>query len=342
LKGAQCKSKEEIEFMSFSLAKPEVNLNLKNYKKPIEYVSEADEYFYISAGLNTKHRVNLMKATIADENGFLSPQSEGFSFSTVRNRATVVALRDPSQITCTEDMLPSGVCNTYYRLQYFNTYSKQEITREYKGVVETISDIGGMIELIFLVFCPIYSIYHSFAQESFLMDRIYGLKKPSFKRDKGVRPGEQEPSIDARRKQYRAAKENLDRHFDFLSLVRELNQLKLLLASTDQAKQSLSDREVALHLLQQEPDLPKPLEGQTNTIISKKFTSKRRVIREISGNGQKSDFVNTIQEKSKPVTDNVWKVSSKNESDTSMVPPIFDHWDEKSLDPLHPQSQIQN
>ena len=173
------------------------------------------------------------------------------------------------------------------------------------------------------------------------MDRIYGLKKPSFKRDKGVRPGEQEPSIDARRKQYRAAKENLDRHFDFLSLVRELNQLKLLLASTDQAKQSLSDREVALHLLQQEPDLPKPQDGKGSYKTTGRFKTKSRLIQELSVNESRSELCKNNQDQTKPTSEEALPHLSQRGPATNLAPPAFEFWDEKSIDPLHPHSTNQ-
>lgn len=55
----------------------------------------------------------------------------------------------------------------------------QKISREYKGVIETLSDIGGIKELIHMVFILAYALFHARAEKNFLIQKIYNLvRKP--------------------------------------------------------------------------------------------------------------------------------------------------------------------
>ena len=53
----------------------------------------------------------------------------------------------------------------------------QKIQREYKGIVETLSDIGGIKELIHMVFAGIYLLFHSKFEKEYLVEHIYNSKK---------------------------------------------------------------------------------------------------------------------------------------------------------------------
>ena len=54
-------------------------------------------------------------------------------------------------------------CQPYIIFDYSSSSDIMTITREYKGVIETLSDIGGFKEILHMIFMFIYPIYHAMA-----------------------------------------------------------------------------------------------------------------------------------------------------------------------------------
>jgi hypothetical protein len=245
--GADCKPPSELAKISFAFANPTVNLNLKNYKNPLLYTTEAEDYYYITPGLGSKHKMYFMKAEIKDDNGYLSPTQQPATFSVIRNIQYLAFERNASKTTCTEEEIKSYKCDTYYRLVFSNTYSHLVITREYKGLIETFSEIGGMVELILIVTSAFYSIYHNEALRQYLVLQIYGLSKP--KTPRRCFWMQKVQSIDPKKKEelqlYKEACDRLSKDLDITWILRELKALKMMLIKSGVQESGESEQELA-------------------------------------------------------------------------------------------------
>lgn len=246
--GDQCHPLSELAKLSFTVASPTVNLNLNNYKNPLLYLTEAEDYYYITPSIGSKHKMYLMKGEIREENGFLTPKAQPTSFSTIRNLRYLAYARNPNQITCSEEELYGYFCDPYYRLIYSNTYSQLVVTREYKGVIETISEIGGMIELILIVFSALYSFYHNEALRQYMILQIYGISKPKTP-SRCISSMNKIKTIDADKEQqqllYKNASERLEKDLDITWILRELKTLKLMLLKNGVQESGESEQEMA-------------------------------------------------------------------------------------------------
>ena len=56
---------------------------------------------------------------------------------------------------------------------YMSSSDILTISREYRGVIETLSDIGGIKEILHMIFMFIYPLYHAVASRSIMVKKIF-------------------------------------------------------------------------------------------------------------------------------------------------------------------------
>ena len=178
--GPQCKSKDEIKNLGYTVTVPKSYTNYGNYKNPVQYLTEKNEHEFVNFDVGLRQRYQFSKNTIYEFRGFLSGYSITNEFFGENKFSSNFWSRDRDQITCnnTDEMLRLS-CVSYYSLELTVSSSSVKLTREYKGLIESVSEIGGMIELIMILFCLVYSFYHHSALEEEMVKEMYGFEKRS-------------------------------------------------------------------------------------------------------------------------------------------------------------------
>jgi len=155
-------------------------------------------------------------------------------YVSVHKSTSQIRNRDSTVTTCADDKL--DYCLPYIMHNFLMTNKKMKIVRSYKGIVESVSEIGGIIDLIFMIFVLLYSFYHRIAVQSYLVKEIYGLKKePSTicrnkKRSELISVGIEEDPIN--KEIYKKAEERLEKDLDLVGLIEEMNAIKIFLFDT--------------------------------------------------------------------------------------------------------------
>ncbi len=177
LTDGSCKHAENLGEFLFLISFPCPLTNYGDYKNPIRYVTDGNEFIGISNVMFSRTYHNLRMNDVIQERGFLSTPEVTHKFSSTEKESVTVTSRDPGQTTCPHFHIHT--CIPYVIHYFLLTNSKHKITREYKGLVESISEIGGMIDIIFLLFTVIYSIYHARVVQATFVRELYGLEKPA-------------------------------------------------------------------------------------------------------------------------------------------------------------------
>lgn len=172
-----CADSSEISKIGFTIAFPKPNTNLGNYEKPLEYNTDADNYYYINPLIGQRYENKLMTTNIFDDKGFLSAESARASFTHSERIQMNLLYRDGSQTQCLPEELESYECKGYFFFEVVSGGTLRKITRSYKGFIETCGDIGGIKELIYLVFFYLYIFYNQRATKTLLVEQVYGIKK---------------------------------------------------------------------------------------------------------------------------------------------------------------------
>ena len=173
-----CASRQELAKITLASIIPKPILNLSDKKHPIRYVRLADEVMYLSTALTGRQTLNLLKTEIVDDAGFLQGKERAGIYSSIDSTSYSATDRDSSQLSCTPAQMMDNSCIPYWIQSFGTSPRKMVIKRQYKGMVETFSELGGTADMLFMIFCFPYSLYHSRILRERLVELIHGVKKP--------------------------------------------------------------------------------------------------------------------------------------------------------------------
>ena len=234
LTDGSCMNPAEIGKFVSAISFPEAVTNLGDYKTPVTYITETSSWVGINTAFYTMNYHSLRVNEVMQERGFLSKLETTHKYVSVDKTTTQLRNRNPAQTTCYVGQ--HEYCLPYIVHNFIMTNKKLQIVRSYKGFVESISEIGGMIDLIFLCFALIYSFYHSSAINRFLAQKIYGVQKQPMKLGLCIKKSKSEVS-DVNNKEnlnsddiYNRTVKHMLQDLDLVTLVKELNCIKLFLS----------------------------------------------------------------------------------------------------------------
>ena len=228
-----CKPQTSLGRLAVSVAFPTPLTNFGDYKSPIRYVTESNEFVGVSNVISVVNYHSLRVNEVMQERGFLSKLEVTHHFVSVDKSTSQIRTRDAAQITCNEAAL--STCTPYIIHNVIMTNNRMKIVRSYKGIVESISEIGGMIDLIFLVFMLLHSLNHSTVVKNFFIKEVYGIEKPTSRNARCCKKKLQEPSSEQIEKDteqhelYNKAMDRLNKDLDIVRILQELNTIKYFL-----------------------------------------------------------------------------------------------------------------
>ena len=228
-----CKSQTQLAKLALSVSFPTPQTNYGDYKSPIRYVTESNEFVGVSNVISVVNYHSLRVNEVVQERGFLSKLETTHHFVSIDKSTSQIRTRDANQITCNEAAL--SACTPYIIHNVIMTNNKMKIQRSYKGIVESISEIGGMIDLIYLVFMLLHSVYHGAVVKNFFIKEVYGVDKPASKNNRCCRKKTRETSSDQLESEaelqelYNKATDRLNKDLDIVRILQELNIIKYFL-----------------------------------------------------------------------------------------------------------------
>ena len=235
-----CASKEEMAKVTFlpMMAKPILDLGDRN--KPVKYFVQADQVSYLSTGITSRQVVKVIKTEIINNDGFLFGSRLVNHFTSIISTVSSASDRNPTQLSCTPDQLKAKSCIPYFIQNIMVGKQKMIITRQYKGIVETFSELGGMIDMLFLLFYLPYSLYNARVLREVIVKEVHGIERPaklSISRSSStalvsasaISLSEERIQHDASMKSYKRLIEAAESHLDLIKIGRELYTIKALL-----------------------------------------------------------------------------------------------------------------
>ena len=228
-----CATKEEVNQVSFSFFMPKPIVDLTSKDNPVQFMVYPEELFYLSTGISGQQTLNLEKTAIVDEAGMLQGSNFASSFTSIQNTRYNAAARDPTQTTCTLQQISGGLCRHYWQQTLLTGNSKRIIKRQYKGMVETVSELGGMLDLLFLVFYFPYTIYNNMVLKEKIVELVFGVKKPVKNRpakkqgakNQIVQSSAEEQTYEKEQEKYGHLLKEADNVFDLVKLSKEVNRI---------------------------------------------------------------------------------------------------------------------
>jgi hypothetical protein len=253
-----CATKEEMAEIGVVYSFPSTAMNLSNYHRPIQNYLNADNFVFVNTAMRQKFQGKLSVTEVYDDPGLYFPLELKSNVSSLDRIITTTRSRDPDQIQCTVQQMVADTCSSYLVFDYMSSGKKMKIVRQYKGLVETISDLGGVNSIVFLLFLWANYTYVEVIQQKHLVHKVFdffneklftakparksrllcckkinpGLAKPgaAFGSQSSITsktdPDALEPAV-VKNLQEQAYK-MIENSLDIVTLVKEINSLKVL------------------------------------------------------------------------------------------------------------------
>ena len=264
---SKCATLAELLYVNVIVTQPSSSLILGNFTNPVKSYLNADVNYFINTQMTQKYSETLMYTEIWDQSQIFDSKTLRKNYSSVEKTVFISQTRDPTQIACPGvAQFDLSLCYPYLIFQFSSGPTKHKFVRSYKTLMQTLSQLGGINSVVLLVFLYINLIYNYYAKKKLLVEKVFmffvGLndrraKKPADHFD--IRPGEalQVNSSDGntpsnRKKQElqerktdvanplaklsggeleemrNEAYEVIMKNLDVITLVREVNNLKVL------------------------------------------------------------------------------------------------------------------
>lgn len=170
-----CVSKEELARFSIVHSIGEEVLNYADQETPLKFAYNGDEYFVIDPALTPMATYKLMTNEIWDDRGLFMGGTLRASFTSIQKTYPGIVTRNISQLSCTEEMLQEYTCKPYISFDYISGGGKSIVVRSYIGILDCMSNVGGVREILYFIGFLFYMVYNSNKKKEKLVAEIYDM-----------------------------------------------------------------------------------------------------------------------------------------------------------------------
>ena len=175
----QCMDLDSVINTYLQVIRLEPSLNMADKKNPVKYASNSDFMMSLNPAVNMFIRQNLINQEVIDKAGFLFSDKSVINFTQVSLPFPTSGWRNESHLSCTFNEVLKTVCKPYLTLMMLTSNTKITLSRQYKGLLETLGEIGGLKDLCHLLCFSFYFSYHASATRQVLVRDAFRLKGPT-------------------------------------------------------------------------------------------------------------------------------------------------------------------
>ena len=235
----ECKSSSTMQSVSVIIVMPEFGLDLTNKQQPaVAWPLTSPEVPVILSGIQRTF-IDLKKNRIEDYGGFSGEELKTTEFLDVGAQRSSIGVRDQLQTSC---KLPESLqtCTPFFEFSISSGTMFVDIQRNYKTIVDTLSSIGGIKEIIFMLFGFVYALFKGNSQQKYLRQQIFGGDEDTEEILQAI-IGQPKPTTGSSEKSgemhrrvsndvAKIADLAISECLDIVTIVKELNKVKVLFA----------------------------------------------------------------------------------------------------------------
>ncbi len=243
-----CAVTSVVEQLNFYITLPQTSFDQTNLEHPYAVTVNADALYYINPKAVQLYNARIKFNRVMDFIGVMPKWTERKSYFDIKEVFYNVASRLESQTTCPSSQVKdNSQCSSYLELTLQSSGSVMRINRRYKTLSETCGELGGIKEVLLLIFLLCYYRYSLQARDEYLIENVYGdldqfqrlsqekavhINKSEQPTGRDARPigmfdskSNGQPSKDAFKK---LAIENIRSNLNVLNIIKEMNNLKVI------------------------------------------------------------------------------------------------------------------
>lgn len=232
-----CATAEELKRFSIVHSVGEEVLKYGDSANPVTFAYNGDDYVFIDPALMMPLTHKLMTNEIWDDKGLFFANELRASYTSIQKSYTSIQTRNSSLLSCTEEMLKDFSCTPYIQHWYISGGAKAVTVRSYIGILDWLSNIGGVREILYFVGFLFYMVYNSNKKKEELVSHIYdfdpsdivGKLDPNFSKAQSPASTTQKCGSATSRKRFLIEKayDQVEQSLDVVNLLKTLQTLKV-------------------------------------------------------------------------------------------------------------------
>lgn len=179
----------ELSWFRVNFGFVEAKVDLSNMENPVTYYLNWDREYYSDPALFNYYVIEIVLNHIEDEKGFPYSNVQRATYSTLRTMMSTVAFLQEvdRRAACAGDR---GSCWNMVQLDFYGGNERVENLRLYKSIDTVLGNIGGMTEIIFIVFSLLHGFLTRTIYKKIMVEKIFGIVPATtkffcFKKEKG-------------------------------------------------------------------------------------------------------------------------------------------------------------
>ena len=243
-----CDTSHSVSDINVNFARKSPVFRSSDKAVPLTYEPDSDENIHFLPDFTHYFRSRLMVNEVWDSQGLFSSDRQRASYISVDSLFQSTMSRQPSKRTCSKQEIETLNCKAYYTHSFISSGKTFKYKRSYRSIEELLGELGGLQEVVTLMFLLLYSHYNQYAAKRLLLSKVFAVHDLSPLKFLGCRK-KKTSSVDSQKTKNSLSLEDkedialaaIDRHLDVVSLLRELVVLKFvsLLLLRDSQKRAI-------------------------------------------------------------------------------------------------------
>src|SRR3990167_6434426 len=158
--GIGCKPAAEVNKMWIQTLSPRYGIDMSSQEQPVKMRYSADDLFPLNVNNMQLFKYEMIRYEIVDSSGFLTNEIERAKFSTVDPKPPNWRMRDPTILVIDPNEAYYFTTIPYAVFTWASGTKFNLIRRNYQGVIDLVSNIGGLNSIIWVAVCTIHLMIH--------------------------------------------------------------------------------------------------------------------------------------------------------------------------------------
>ena len=152
---------------------PTYSSNFSNYEKPVSSSLDADCFYLVNDRVTQMYQHQFTNNEIYNDRGIFMKKTMKEKYSTVGRVISNNQYRKEGNVSCDRNNMRA--CQAYLNFGFFSGSKTVRVTRAYKSLTMMMSEIGGIHNVIFLIFASINSVYIFYKRNTILAENVFSI-----------------------------------------------------------------------------------------------------------------------------------------------------------------------
>ena len=221
-----CANPQELSSLIVNFPFYAKSLDFTDKKNPVREGIDTDTELLLNLGAKTQMYIYYKRNEITNDDWDIIQPRIAHKFLDVEKIMSTSGIRDNTQFHCTPTNFATNTCTPYIQIEIRSGNKLTSIFRRYEKIFETISELGGFGDLIFIICAFFYSFYNERHYNTWIKGELFSKDfYASNKIDKKKMTDKEKEEIEG------VIDEIIEEELDAVNLVKKMQKMNILFSA---------------------------------------------------------------------------------------------------------------